>query len=611
MESREAKINKALGVDFQWVVADRVIAAWEDEGQAHDVHYLGRLSSHNRKAEFSLMLGHLPEEENVSLLLFHLPLRVRAGSASKPIDLFVVIPVESFHSASPLSVGAATASEIPEPHLDAIKSAGLDNCPNVLRVQFNLKEPGYVMMPRMKVKSALVGTPRELLLNLRSLSRALSFNVYLKRNTYSQVALANFSSAVLQGDARTPALRLKSMYLGRGAKRDAWDLFGLNASDTPTKAVNPLAAKALESDREDGAPPPPYEQAVQTPTPSPEKPEQEAVTSNHGEEQEEENDEEPRAPNVLVRGSVSPIEEENVAEPRTPNALVRDGVSFVSETPPPAPAAHPAPQQIPQKRAFADAESPTASDTEAEETRKRASKTFLPLFASSSSLIPGSPPLLEQRRPHSISSQAPNTPPPPRQHPTPAHSSIEPTPPPPSPPQHDSLPTETLLREIATWLQDGWVVDAHAHQKLLLPLLALGYQARRRDVAAFDLVKGRCTALLYVRIAAAAAACNNDRDAAATAATACEDVDLDVEEDLARLVAWANGAVFRGAESVLREETMVLGKVAARVCEGGGAAGATRGEYWRQRALWVASVFVCFGAVRDVDALDEGRFALA
>lgn len=550
-------MTKALGVDVQWVVSDRVVAAWED--QARDVHYLGRLSSHNRKAEFSLMLGHSPEDKNDFLLLFHLPLRVRAGGTPKPIDLFLVLPVESFTPASPLGATTTAASEIPDSHLNAIKSAGLDNSANALCVQFRLKEPGYVMMPRIKIKNSLVGTPRDLLLSLKSLSEATNFDVYLKRNTYSQVALSGFGSAVLHGTARTCALRLKAMYQGRGAKQDAWELFGLDVNDVTLKSGNPLVGKAVEGNRE-GSAPPPYEDTMRTPTSSPEKSEQKLVASTP--------------------------EEEKREEPRTPQACDRDSVSCVEATPP---AAQHQPQQTSRKRPFADAESPTASDNEAEEeVRKRASKILvqLPLFGDDAAPFPASPPLIQ--RPHSS---------PPTSNYCPSgrtfSCALERS------PLRQDLNTEELLREIATWLQDGWAVDSNVHRKLLLPLLALGYHARRCALNDFDLAKGWCTSLLYVRLATRAI------QGAVSERQQSLYEDADVEEDMAHLVAWANGSIFRGAESVLREETALLGAAAARV--GNGVSGA-RDEYIRQRALWVASVFVCFGTSKDVGALTERRF---
>ncbi|OJD33986.1 proline-rich receptor-like protein kinase perk4-like [Diplodia corticola] len=556
MEAGE-DINKLLHVDLKWVVADRVVATWEDE--ALHAHFLGRLSSHNKKADFSLLLGHSPDDRNACLLLLHLPLRVRPGAGSKPTDLFLILPPEAFNSPTPLDITTASTSEFPNSHLDLLKSAGLSDSINAVRLAFKLRDPGYVLMPRIKLKNELLGTPRELLLALRSLSQATSFDVYLKRSTYSQVALSDFRAAVLDGSARMPRLRPKSMYQGRGAKQDAWELFGLHANDAGPSKEKPSTARSGESDRE-GSAPPSYKEVVVKASPPPfEKP---------------------------TKGPVACTTAEKASgAPQTPDALGRGSISVVEETPS---AAEPPTEPPPRKRTFAEAESPTASDNETEaDSRKKGPKSLvqLPLFADGSSPIPGSPPLTE--RPHSSppASTGPHLPS--------ARS--------PGPSQHD-LSTEDLLREIATWMQDGWAVDAHAHQKLLLPLLALGYHAHRRNLRDFDLAKGRCTSLLYIRLAAP-----STRDVAVPLPLSPARAVVDVEDDMAHLVAWANGSVFRGAESVLREETALLGAAAARARDGGLAA---RGEYVRQKALWVARVFVCFGAVRDVEALAEGSFGV-
>ncbi|EKG11780.1 hypothetical protein MPH_11275 [Macrophomina phaseolina MS6] len=548
MESKEERVNKALGIEPRWAVADRAMAAWED--RAHNVHFLGRLSSHNRKTEFSLMLGHFPADTNAFVLFFHLPLRIRAGSASKPIDLFLVLPVESFESTTPFNAAPVSTSELPESHVDALKSAGLNSPLNVLRVQLRMREPGYVLMPRMKIKNELLGTPRDLLLSLRSLSQASSMTVYLKKNTYAQVALNELGSAASDHAAYTPGFRLRSMYQGRGAKQGAWELFGLTESDALLRKGNPMAAIGMEAERE-GSAPPPYEEAVRTPTPSPKDP----------------------APHTPERKP----HEKQLEAPQTPDVFVKDSQSCIEETPP----ARTPIEKASRKRAFAEAQSPSTSDKETETRRTSKSLVRLPLFTDSTS-IPGSPPLIE--RPHSS--------PPAINQPLPRHgfSIASAASPPP-----DDLSTDTLLREIATWLQDGWVVDANVHQKLLLPLLALGYHARWRHLRDFDLAKGRCTSQLYIRIAAQSTQADQPS----------VDRDIDVEEEMAHLVAWANESIFRGVESVLREETAQLGAAAARVCDSGLGA---KEEYTRQKALWVASVFVCFGTSGDVEALAGRRW---
>ncbi|KAL1644250.1 hypothetical protein SLS58_004530 [Diplodia intermedia] len=479
MESGE--INKMLGVDLKWVVADRVVAAWEDDTPDH-VHSLGRLSSHNKKADFSLLLGHSTEDRNACVLLFHLPLRVRPGSASKPTDLFLVLPPDTFSSPTPLEITTATTSEIPNPHLDVLRSTGLSDAVCAVRLAFNLTKPGYVLMPRIKLKHELLGTPRELLLKLRSLSQTTSFDVYLKRNTYSQVALGNFRAALLEGSASTPQLRPKLMYQGRGAKQDAWELFGgLHANNTEPGRENSLVARQDGSDRE-GSAPPSYKEVVKASPPPSEKPS--------------------KGPDTAEKAS---------GARKTPDAPGQGSISVVEETPP-APT-----QPLSRKRTFAEAESPTASDNEVEaELRKKGSASL------------------------------------------------------------DDLTTQDLLREIATWMQDGWAVDTNVHQKLLVPLLALGYHAHQRNLADFDLTKGRCTSQLYIRLAAP-----STQGVISLPCSPARAV-IDVEEDMAHLVAWANGSVFRGAESVLREETALLGAAAARAYNGGLKA---REEYVRQKAL--------------------------
>lgn len=96
-----------------------------------------------------------------------------------------------------------------------------------MRVKARLRCPGFVLMPSIKRSKQVLGTPRRLLLLLRSLSQATTFDAFLPDYKRPRAALDALAIGVRQGLARTSPLRFRSMFDGRSGKRDNWEAFGM------------------------------------------------------------------------------------------------------------------------------------------------------------------------------------------------------------------------------------------------------------------------------------------------------------------------------------------------------------------------------------------------
>ena len=71
-----------------------------------------------------------------------------------------------------------------------IQQAGLTNLRDVVRVRFNLSSLGYVVVPKTdNVLEPNTRTARDLLLGLRSLSKAPEFNIYMRQSDYAIAGL--------------------------------------------------------------------------------------------------------------------------------------------------------------------------------------------------------------------------------------------------------------------------------------------------------------------------------------------------------------------------------------------------------------------------------------
>lgn len=166
----------------------------------HSQEYFSQFILHNRKARFSLTHG-LRMIRTSSSSSIH-------PCASKPPPKLVHMVCSLFFPPIPSKGRIPCASAyrlievIPASMQIAVRAVSLGTMGKIMHVQPSMRVPSFVLMPAINLSREVIGTPRDLLLGLRSLSQALFFRAFLKAITEMQEAFLGFGAKFLVGERR-------------------------------------------------------------------------------------------------------------------------------------------------------------------------------------------------------------------------------------------------------------------------------------------------------------------------------------------------------------------------------------------------------------------------
>lgn len=252
---------------LKWAIKKHaVIVTWREETDQgkHTLWHLGDRTPHNQEpSQLYIWIG---EDVVNSRLLVVLGIKIRLRSSSKavPRQMFLVVPSESLHieSTTP-TYEQISRHDVPHMLVDQPSDTSTADSARILHISFSLGShtSNKVIMPKAESQRPTVGQPLLLLQNLRSLSKARKFNVYLNFNTYAQQHLNTLSTRLEKGGLLTPSIDLTSMYAGRGGAVNNWSAQGLIEDDQNVssmfkrrKLVQGGDAQVIAPDQ----PPPPY-----------------------------------------------------------------------------------------------------------------------------------------------------------------------------------------------------------------------------------------------------------------------------------------------------------------------------------------------------------------
>lgn len=108
-------------------------------------------------------------------------------------------------------------------HPSTIQQAGITILGNIVRVRFNLKSCGFVVVQETENRfKANTSTACDLLLGLQSLSRATNFSIYMRQSDYAIESLRKLNSCLRSSFAGPLTIDLKHFYNGRPAMILDW-----------------------------------------------------------------------------------------------------------------------------------------------------------------------------------------------------------------------------------------------------------------------------------------------------------------------------------------------------------------------------------------------------
>ncbi|KAF2146906.1 uncharacterized protein K452DRAFT_72499 [Aplosporella prunicola CBS 121167] len=248
--------DTVVGSEMQNIVTERVLAEWQDK-ETGELCTLGSMLSVNKQAtNFEFQFG--IDQSSHAFIRFPFIISIKAAGRPSRRDTLFVLPVHAFNFNDPVRFETLTASQVGTgPILAAIQEASLSASDKILRVEFNLNEPGYMLIAKTmnpaKVIKPSTSTSHDLLLGLQSLSKATRFAVYMKPSDYARQGLKIVCERLCAGALKQYPLDLSNMYT-RGAELIDWSKFELDST---------RACGKHQKDNDYAAPPddflPPYE----------------------------------------------------------------------------------------------------------------------------------------------------------------------------------------------------------------------------------------------------------------------------------------------------------------------------------------------------------------
>lgn len=250
-------------LDLVDYVNEQVLAEWSDP-DTKETHVLGSLSTVNKQdAGLSLRIG-LDRVLEQAFVRLSMDISVRVSGRPRRRQLLLVLPLHVLSQKTP----ALEYDVMKTPDLGslapAIHDAGLSDSGFVIRAQFNLREAGYVLMPKSNAKALRPSTSTAVnhLAGMMSLSQALTFTLYIKPSDYARQGLRMIDELLRDDTLKQYPLQWDAMYGGHGAQLVDWNQCALTGKG---KEAEPMEEEELE-------PPPPYVSAPQNQhprTPSP------------------------------------------------------------------------------------------------------------------------------------------------------------------------------------------------------------------------------------------------------------------------------------------------------------------------------------------------------
>lgn len=233
---------------LETVVLGRFLLAWHD-AQTDRQRYLGDLSPDRNPPPCFLVLGLNGSRE--TLFYLHMPLKINATSRGMK-NTYMVFPAESFDTQDDcVSHSVSKLAQVPSAK-SVLSDAGIQAGSELIHARFVLKQPGFLVMPTAEVPKPVTERSRALILSLKSLSQALSFDIYMRDLKPNSDAMDNFLGNLHSGTFRSAEIDYDGTFNGRPWSINAWKSYNLREGESLQRGWDPLS----------NAHPPTYEASV-------------------------------------------------------------------------------------------------------------------------------------------------------------------------------------------------------------------------------------------------------------------------------------------------------------------------------------------------------------
>ncbi|KAL1616593.1 hypothetical protein SLS54_008328 [Diplodia seriata] len=237
--------------DENWLVSEPVVTQWYDR-EAQRLRYLGFSSPSSWRSHPVLNLGlDISESKREALFWFRLPIRVKSQTTKRPTKFYVYFIVEPDMfdiSGEDQGLSFSQQSNVPPPVQFAFRGSNVcQSDDELIRLRFNLRKPGVVVMPRAEQSPfEPSAVNQEVLLALKSLAEATKLSAYVPRRSLSISRLQALCEMVQHGGLQPRLREFHTLYHGKGGEVNAWGNFvlpsgqeevtGASSTDKPTES---------------------------------------------------------------------------------------------------------------------------------------------------------------------------------------------------------------------------------------------------------------------------------------------------------------------------------------------------------------------------------------
>lgn len=233
-----------------WCYACTFLVTWRD-AQTNDECILGGFPANDCHRKVSWFVAFGVGRMHELMLYIHLPLKL-GDSPRGQWHTYLVIPAECLDTSN---INATSRLDVVSSAGPQFEKAGVKPGTELVRCHFQLKELGCAFMALPETQKQISAHFRGLLLSLKSLANADTFQIYLPKTAETWDTLHAFFQTLNSGMCTSPEIDKRASFNSRGVSENDWKAHCIDDEEPPAVGWNPIIQEG----------PPPYEQAIHEP----------------------------------------------------------------------------------------------------------------------------------------------------------------------------------------------------------------------------------------------------------------------------------------------------------------------------------------------------------
>lgn len=253
----DAPPSVAFESGLSWVLKEKVLVKWQDTSTEREL-YLGQCTPTKKEVPLTLWIGR-NEGHGLLVVMLQFTASYYVNERKKSVTMFL-LPVSGVRIDGCDGFPSIALYDLEPPVRDQMKESYPDMSDEKRFLHLRMHQASsQVVMPARNNPPSTIGTASHLILLLKSLSEATTFDAYTNYSSFAKTALMCASTAVALGQSM-PAMNLRRMYNSNGALFNAWHHYlpQHDAKHIPDPRHSSKRKRKRHTSPADPPPPPPY-----------------------------------------------------------------------------------------------------------------------------------------------------------------------------------------------------------------------------------------------------------------------------------------------------------------------------------------------------------------